>query len=223
MWVPMQFNPDLFSPALLQAGWGLALVLLGVALWQAPWRALQAVPRRQHALFAALVVLSLLWSFRFEVMPGLHAHPFLLMTCTLIFGWSLTLLVGALALWLVVLIGAHPWQALPLDWLLAVVLPSTLCFGLMRALYRLRLRNLFFYILGLGFFGTIVVTFVTCVLIALFLAVTQPPAFMDQLWERVAFVVPLLYSEGFLNGLLVTAITVFVPDLVKTFDEHYFR
>ncbi len=219
----MQFSPELFTPLLLDVCWGLAAVFLLLALRYAPWRAFQAVPLRQHALFAALVGLSLFWSFRYEVLPGLHAHPFLLMTCTLIFGWSLSLLVGALALVLVTVVGGFPWQALALDWLLSVVLPASLGFGLMRILYRLRLRNLFFYILGLGFFGTIVITFITCGTMALFLSLTQVEFFMDQFWERSAFVVPLLYSEGFLNGLLVTAITVFVPDLVKTFDEHYFR
>lgn len=222
-WEIMQFDPVLFSAPLLKAAWGLAVVLVLLAVWRAPWRAIRAVPRRQHALFAAVVVLSLLWSFRYEVLPGLHAHPLLLMTCTLMFGWSLSLLAGGLALLLVVAVGAQPWQALPLDWLLTVVLPSSLCFGLMRVLYRLRLRSIFFYLLGLGFFGTIIVTFVACGLIALFLQVTQSPWFMDQLWERSAFVVPLLYSEGFLNGLLVTVITVYAPDLVKTFDEDYFR
>lgn len=219
----MQFNPELFSITLLWfSGW-LALALLLCACRWAPWRALLAQPGRQHALFAAVLVLALLWSFRYEVVPGVHAHPFLLMTCTLIFGWSLALLAGAVALLLVTFIAGHPWQALPLDWLLAVVLPATLCFVLMNVLYRLRLRSIFFYILGLGFFGTIVVTLFTCGLIALFLHLTQNAMFMEQWWERSAFIVPLLYSEGFLNGLLVTAITVFRPELVKTFDENYFR
>lgn len=219
----MQFSPQLFTTPQLLTGWCLGIVLLVCALRWAPWRALLADSRRQHALFAALLVLSLLWSFRFQVVPGIHAHPFLLMTCTLIFGWSLTLLAGAMALLMVTLIMGLPWQALALDWLLAVVLPASLCFGLMVVLYRLYLRSIFFYILGLGFFGTIVVTFISCALIVLFLQLTQSAAFMEQWWERSAFIVPLLYSEGFLNGLLVTAITVFMPELVKTFDEDYFR
>lgn len=219
----MHFNPDLFSADLLWISGGLALLLLACAGFWAPWRALLAEPRRQHALFAAVLVLGLLWSFRYEVVPGVHAHPFLLMTCTLIFGWSLALLAGALALMLVILITGNPWQALPLDWLLTVVLPATLCFVLMHLLYRLRLRSIFFYILGLGFFGTIAATLLTCGLIMLFLQLTQSATFMELWWDRSAFIVPLLYSEGFLNGLLVTAITVFRPDLVKTFDENYFR
>lgn len=218
----MQFNALLFPSVVMLWAWLLAGVLLLTALRLAPWRLVLAVPLRQHALFAGLALLGLLWSFRFEVVPGFHCHPFLMVTLTLVFGWSFALLGGAVVGLLVIAVGRADLQALPLDWLLTVVLPATLAYGLLQAVYRLRLRNLFFYILGLGFFGTIAITFVTCCAVWLLLAATQTPLFMDDLWEKSAVVVPLLYAEGFLNGVLVTAITVFVPDLVKTFDDRHF-
>lgn len=219
----MQFSSSLFPQPLTNALLIVCCLLLLAAVRLAPWRLILAVPVRQHALFATLVVLGLIWSFRFEVVPGLHFHPFLMMASTLIFGWSLTLLVGALAAILVTLLGNADAWALPWDWMMSVVVPATLNFALMRLLYRLRLRNLFFYILGLGFFGTIVTTLVTCVLGFVLLWLTQDDRFLTQLWDRDTVVIPLLYAEGFLNGVLVTAITVFIPELVKTFDEHYFR
>ena len=32
----------------------------------------------------------------------------------------------------------------------------------------------------------------------------------------------MLFPEGFINGMLVTALTVFYPDVVKTFDDDYY-
>jgi uncharacterized membrane protein len=32
----------------------------------------------------------------------------------------------------------------------------------------------------------------------------------------------LLFPEGFINGMLVTTLTVFYPDLVKTFDDRHY-
>ena len=218
----MQFNASLFSSVLMSSAWLLTGVLLLTALRQAPWRLLLAVPLRQHALFAALALQGLIWSFQVEVVPGFHCHLSLTVTLTLVFGWSFALVGGAIVALLVIVTGRADLQAVPLDWLLSVLLPATLAYWLMRALYRLRLRNLFFYILGLGFFGTIAVTFVVCCAVWLLLGATQAPLFMADLWEKSAVVVPLLYAEGFLNGVLVTAITVFVPDLVKTFDDHHF-
>lgn len=218
----MQFQTVLFTSFTLQLAWIVAGGLLLVALFRAPWRQLLAVPLRQHALFAAIVVLGLIWSFRFEVVTGFHCHPFLMTTLTLVFGWCFALLCGALAGLLVALVGNADLQALPLDWLLTVAVPVSLAYGLMRLQYLLPMRNLFFYILGLGFFGTIVITLLTCMLVWLLLAATQTSAFMEIFWDRAAVVVPLLYAEGFLNGVLVTSITVFLPDLVKTFDDRHF-
>jgi uncharacterized membrane protein len=76
--------------------------------------------------------------------------------------------------------------------------------------------------MGLGFFGTIGATFVNCTIILLFIWSTQPDVVFDKLWDKAAFVMPLLYAEGFVNGMLVTSITVFFPDLVKTFDDQRF-
>lgn len=218
----MQFKAVLFSGFVLQLAWLLAGVLLLAAMRRAPWRAVLTVPLRQHALFAAIVLLGLIWSFRFEVVPGFHCHPFLMTTLTLVFGWSFALLGGALVALLVAVVGRADLHALPLDWLLTVALPVSLAYGLMRIQYRLPVRNLFFYILGLGFFGTIAITLFTCGMVWLLLASTQTPTFMEMLWDKSAVVVPLLYAEGFLNGVLVTSITVFLPDLVKTFDDRHF-
>ena len=32
----------------------------------------------------------------------------------------------------------------------------------------------------------------------------------------------LMFPEGFINGMIVTTLTVFYPDLVKTFDERHY-
>ncbi|MCG8536228.1 MAG: hypothetical protein MI808_14160, partial [Pseudomonadales bacterium] len=101
----MQFSYEFAQGAQITVGWGLFLLFVLIAIWQAPWRALIHVTYRQHALMVALVVLCLLWSFRFEVMPGLHFHPFLITTVTLVFGWSFCLLVGALTMVILAAVG----------------------------------------------------------------------------------------------------------------------
>lgn len=196
--------------------------LLLLALLRAPWRAILAVPSRQHALLGSLVGLCLMWSFRFEVIPGLHFHPFLMTTVTLVFGWSFALICGALALLLLILAGTGEWQTLPWDWLFSALLPASLAYGLLRLIEWLPTRNLFVYILGLGFFGTLLATLVNCLLLLGFFWFFLPQKAFIALWEQRAFVVPLLYSEGFMNGMLVTSVTVFFPDLVKTFDDERF-
>jgi len=218
----MQFSPHLIQhlPFALWATMAAAVLLW--ALVQAPWRAMVLVPSRQHALLGSLVALCLIWSFRFEVIPGLHFHPFLMTTFTLVFGWSFAVLAAALALLLLAVVGTGSWQALPWDWLFSGLLPATLAYGLLRLIERLPTRNLFVYILGLGFFGTLLTTFINCVLLLGFFWWLMPDKTLAALLDKQWFVVPLLYSEGFMNGMLVTSVTVFFPDLVKTFDDERF-
>lgn len=222
----MQFAVYYFSDMLGWAGVGIMGLFLSLAVWFAPWHALRRVSLRQHALWGSLVALCLVWSFRFEVIPGLYFHPFLMTTVTLMFGWSLALVLGALTLLFLTIMGTgqYPieWFSLPWDWIFTALLPASLSYGLLRLIDLFPTRNLFVYILGLGFFGTIGTTLINCSLLLLFVWGTQPDALFDKLWDKALFVVPLMYAEGFLNGMLVTSITVFLPDLVKTFDDERF-
>ena len=36
------------------------------------------------------------------------------------------------------------------------------------------------------------------------------------------FITLLLFPEGFINGMIVTTLTVFYPGLVKTFDDGFY-
>lgn len=218
----MLFSPEL-SAQLPFTLWAMICgSVLALALWRAPWRAILLVPSRQHALLGALVGLCLIWSFRFEVIPGLHFHPFLMTTVTLVFGWCFALIMGALALLLLVLVGTVDWHTLPWTWLFSALLPASMAYGLLRVIEWLPTRNLFVYILGLGFFGTLLTTFLNCLLLLGFFGLFMPDKALLALWDKQAFVVPLLYSECFMNGMLVTSVTVFFPDLVKTFDDERF-
>ena len=141
---------------------------------------------------------------------------------TVVFGWCFALATGALALALLVLVGTAQWQSLPWDWLFSAWIPATLAYALLRVIERLPTRNLFVYILGLGFFGTLLTTLLNCLLLLGLFWLLLPEKALLALWDKRAFVVPLLYSEGFMNGMLVTSVTVFFPDLVKTFDDQRF-
>ena len=218
----MTFSSELMQSLPLWPAFLVCSVLLLLALWRAPWQAILSVPARQHALLGSLVALCLIWSFQFEVIPGLSFHPFLMTTITLVFGWCFALATGALALALLVLVGTAQWQYLPWDWLFSDWIPATLAYALLRVIERLPTRNLFVYILGLGFFGTLLTTLLNCLLLLGLFWLLLPEKALLALWDKRAFVVPLLYSEGFMNGMLVTSVTVFFPDLVKTFDDQRF-
>lgn len=214
----MQFNLPLESVSCTALSVLFVSVAALLALWNAPLRALAAAPERQHLWFASTLALAIAWNWGPEVMRGVHVHLLLLMVYTAVFGWSLAMLGGLLVgaiLW-----GYQGWavEGLPLTLLFQVVVPTTLSFGVLKWVLRLRTRNLFFYILGAGFFGAMGVRIVTALLLGGYVAVFELPL-AEALWEHSSVYWLMVYAEGFLNGMLLTSITVFKPDLVKTFDD----
>lgn len=215
---PMQFYLPLESISCVALSMLLLSVAALLALWNAPLRALAAASERQHLWFASSLALAMVWHWGPEVMPGVRVHLLLLMAYTAVFGWSLAVLGG-------LLIGSawwfwHGWnpQGLPLTLLFQVVVPATLSFGVVNRVLRLKTSNLFFYILGAGFFGAMAVRIVTAIVLGGYLSIFEP-SLAEALWEHSSVYWLMIYAEGFLNGMLLTSITVFKPDLVKTFDD----
>ena len=62
------------------------------AVRNAPWRVLLANRVLQHMLFGATVLLTVMWSIRAGISPGLGIHFLGLTVLTLVFGWDLAIL-----------------------------------------------------------------------------------------------------------------------------------
>ncbi|MCL6415582.1 hypothetical protein MIB92_07965 [Aestuariirhabdus sp. Z084] len=204
----------------------LSLGSIGAALWLAPWKALASIQQRQHLWFGTVLGLSLFWLMHVKVDGLMALHPLAMATVAVVFGWSLAILAGALPLliWLVLdTLVAIPvishWSHFFTDHLLSVVVPvSTSCL-MAYGIGRLRYKNIFFFTLGVGFFGSIlgilVLLLVSSLLFFLFASADQWQSFQEN---RALFVF-LAFEEGVINGMMITMFTVIAPDLVKTFDD----
>lgn len=192
--------------------WG-ATVLAGlpllVALWRAPWRSLAARSERQHAFYLSLLLLPLLWVGSLEVGRGVSVHLLGLTPLVLIFGWQLAIVLGALAAVALGAFGTWPWTTLPTQFLLAVLVPVAVTQGMLWLADRLSRTNLFVYLLGVGFLGGALS--MTAYLL------------LDAWWNDWsadhALVLLLAFPEGFLAGTIVTALAVFYPQIMRTYDD----
>jgi len=180
------------------------LLLLGLAT--APWKALLARRERQNALG---VLLPLLWSMSPELGSGPRLQLLGMTTVTLMFGWQLALLAGLLSGAVLAVAGNWSVPALPVNLLLTVVVPVLVSMGVLWAAGRLRRSNLFVYMLGVAFGGSMLS------ILASFLVGTW--LFQPGLDHAVVLLVT--FPEGFLNGTLISAFAVFYPDMVKTYDD----
>jgi uncharacterized membrane protein len=189
----------------------LALYLTGLllAIATAPWRQLLIYRERQSALGLAIATLPMLWSMSPGLPGGVGFQLLGMTTVSLIFGWQLALVAGSVAGLVLLIVGTWPVAALPVNLALVVLVPVTVTMAVLVSANLLRRTNLFVYMLGVGFLGSML-------------------ALMASLWVGTlllepdldhALVLLLTFPEGFLNGTLISALTVFYPDIVRTYDD----
>ncbi len=210
-------------PGWLSAGLWLVLVATFLlALRYADWGAVRRVPARLHLLLGGALFCVVLWLMSVRVIEGLWIHFLGMTTLTLILGWRFALLAGTLAVAVHTPLIGQGLAGLPAAWLLSVAVPATVSRFLVYRLRRVRSGNLFVYMLGAGFGGGVLSALaVAAVALPLLWLIDQRDWVTGALanWPLLAL---LLFPEGFINGMIVTTLTVFYPQLVKTFDERHY-
>ncbi|GAA4649878.1 energy-coupling factor ABC transporter permease [Kistimonas scapharcae] len=216
----MLINETLVPESLNYSCLILALISLFLASMAAPWRALKAKASRQHCLYAAMLMLTGCWILGVRLSgSGITIHMLGITAVVVLFGWSLAVIAGCIAQFCLVLLGLGDGYSLGVNLLVIVVLPATVSRLILWIIEQLPSTNLYAYMLGGGFIGAILSVIVSAtVLIGLSF---WPGA--ELLHTSLANIAPYLFMlsfpEGFLNGTVVTAATVFAPDIVRTFNE----
>ncbi len=217
----MEFSGELFPTIWL---WFFAL-FYGLVLWRAlrwaNWRRL-ADQEQLNVFLGTIVCLLLLWSMRTEVQPGFTWHLSAMVTVTLMFGWSLAIVGGSLALIGTTLVGLNDWPGFLPSALVFIVLPATLAMvilGLVRAYLP---KHYFVYVFINAFFAggaiAILVAFVATGLLLLAGAFS-----LNKLSDSYLLFLPLMFfPEAVLNGWLMSIMVGFKPHWVGSFsDDEY--
>jgi uncharacterized membrane protein len=210
---------ELIPEWLSVAAWLTLCATCGFAAAHADWAALRAVPQRYHLLFGGTLCCVVLWLLSVTVIKGLWLH-LLGMTClTLVLGWRFAILAGTASVLIHTLLIRQPLAAAPVAWLLTVALPATVSRYLLYRLQRAGGSNLFVYVLGAGFAGGVlcVLTLAPVALGVLWLCGQQ--AMVAAALDNWPLLTLMLFPEGFINGMIVTTLAVFHPELVKTLGE----
>ncbi len=216
----MKLSAALFDAVFL---WILALVvgvLIVAAFWCAPWKALIEKAERQHAFFAAWLSLVVMMHLQISWVDGLVSIHFLMMTSiVVIFGWSFSMIIGLLAHVLLSVWHQDYSIVVAANYFLSVIIPASTAYTIYRIIIQHQSKNLFVFLLGGGFFGAIATLLFSLAALFILLMLNQQWDILEELYHKSLMVVLLSYSEGFLNGMVVTALTVFFPGIVRTFDE----
>lgn len=206
---------------IVTSGMAAAAVLVWAAK-SAPWQALEHDKRREDAVGGSLLLLVLLHSLAFGVTDGLVLHLLGISTVTLLLGLRFTLLVGAAAMVISLVVTGHSVASAPVSWWLSVVAPAVVTRWWVAWLRQRASRQPFVYILGAGFFGGVLAALVTAVAGLATLAAVGQSQWVDAALANWPVIVLIAFPEGFINGTMITAFVVLAPDMLKHFDRDYY-
>jgi uncharacterized membrane protein len=210
---------QLLSPDTQLGGWLLYVPVLLWALWRAPWLELFSDLRRQHLLFGTVVALFLLWLLRRDFASGLSYHLIGMTAVTLLLDWPLAIVAGFVAQLGMLLLGRQDWAAMGINGALLVLIPVAVTELCALRVERMQPRNLFVYIFFCGFFPAALAALL-CVLAGLaILSIDGLFPMPPWLGDFIGYLWLVIFPEAFINGMLVTALVVFCPDWLETFNR----
>lgn len=209
----------LLSPSSTFFGWliyGLALTWAGV---RSPWIELFSDTRKQHLFFGAMLSIFLLWLVRRDFESGLSIHFIGLTAVTLLLGWPLAILAAFAAQIGLTATGHLHLGVLGVNGVLLVLIPVLITEACASLLERTQPRNLFVYIFFAGFFPAALATLL-CVTASLGILWVDGQLPMPPWLEDFAgYIWLIMFPEAFINGTAVTALVVFCPEWLETFNR----
>lgn len=216
-----------FPEGLFSNDWAFgAFVPLGIVGWwclrTAPWRRL-ADSGQFNVWLGAIVTLTLLWSMRAGVLPGLNLHLLGATAFTLMFGRQLAIAGLSVVLAAVTLNGGatalESWQAYALNALVLAVFPCFVADALWRCSERYLPRNFFVYIFFAAFFGAALTVVATGLFAIALLWAAGIYAAEMMFSDYFPSYILLGFAEAWLNGAAITLMLVYFPHWVGTFDD----
>lgn len=217
----MEFSGELFPDSWLWVSGVLYVGLLAKVLRWANWRRL-ADRGQLNVFLGAVVCVLMLWTLRTEVQPGFSWHLSGMVALTLMFGWSLAIVAGSLALFAATVAGMNDWSGMLPSALVFIVLPATLTqvlLGLARAYLP---KHYFVYVFVNAFFAAGLIA-VLVALSATGLLLIADAYSLQELSDTYLLFLPLMFfPEAVLNGWLISIMVGFKPHWVGSFrDEEY--
>jgi uncharacterized membrane protein len=200
------------------ASFAAALGALAWALWAAPWRRF-ASSEAAHVWYGTIFALTVLWSVRAVVGGAVVIHLLGTAGFALAAGAPLALIGGALVVGITALIQGSPLANTATVFLLGVVLPVAVMFGVLRATQRFLPANFFVYVLAAAFFGAALALGASGLGGAAVVAATGGPETAALVRDLLPYLLYLAFAEGTLTGMVITLLVVYRPHWVATFDD----
>ena len=171
----------------------------------------------EHAWLGGAVAIAMLWTLQIKA-GGAPAFGMLgAGLYALVFGCSRGLIGLVMALLLHTALYQGSWLNLGLNAVLLAVLPAAAATGLRQQVERRLPHDPFVFMIGNGMFSTLGATVLARMAIVGACLIAEPFHAGFSLGEYVGATLLLAWSEAIVSGMVLSALVVFLPQVVLTF------
>lgn len=197
-------------------------VALAFALRGAPWKAWLAGSERQWVWFGSMALLLVVWAMNAGITPGLTVRFLLMTALTLMHGWHLAVVAGALVLLVFSVLGLAEWQAFGANLLCLAVVPALFTAWFHELVHARLPHNYFIYFFVTTFLGS-ALAFCLASLVRVGLMAASGTLAETHVGPEFFAILPLMsFGEAVVNGTLVAMAVIYRPHWVMSFDDRLY-
>ncbi|WP_234086266.1 energy-coupling factor ABC transporter permease [Azonexus sp. R2A61] len=214
----MNLTDNLLGEAWYWVAWAIWIPCFAFSVWAAPWGRLK-VSEQSNLWLGMIVLLTLVWSLKAGVKPGLTLHLLGANLFTLAFGPHLAFVGLCLVLLGVTLNGAAGHFAYALNALLLAGCGVLLSHFLFRIFSSFLPRHFFVYVFINSFISSAIVVVLIGVVSTALLSAAQVYEISYLFDEYLPYFLLLAFSEAWLSGMLMTLFVIYRPQWVSSFED----
>ena len=173
----------------------------------------------QHLVFGSAACVFILWMFRTGIYDGLNVHFLWLSALTLLLGFRWAIFSATIALLGVTIFGKESIDMLGINFLLGVLAPISLTYGIYSLTFHKLPRHIFTYIFLCAFIpGALTIAIKMMALSGYF--------YLDGMYSwhiiednYLMISTLMVFPEAMFNGMTITLLIIYKPEWVYTFYD----
>jgi len=217
----------LIEAGLLSSGVNIAAsaaggVALACAIYRAPWSAWLADSERQWVWFGSMALLLIVWAMKAGITPGLSVRFLLMTALTLMHGWHLAVVAGALVLAVLSYLGMAEWSLYGANLLCMAVVPALFTAWFHEQVHSRLPHNYFIYFFITTFLGAALAFNLAGLVRVALMAASGTLDAVHAGPEYFAILPFMSFGEAVVNGTIIGMAVVYRPKWVMSFDDRLY-
>jgi len=202
----------------------LLIPLLYLILKKVDWRGLIDDSGLQHRVFAATLVLFIIWQINISLSLDVAIHFLGITTLSLMFGWPLALLSALIAQSGFLLFSQGQADSFAVNYFVNAVVPIAFTWRLHLWIESKKPQNPFVFIMGTGFFSCLFSSILVAVSAGIMLYLGGQFIFGLGVLDYISYLPLFIFPEAVVNGMFISGFSILQPHWVQAFnDERYFQ